>query len=534
LISEINNDVKLDLTNRPVSINPDDYKENDKFEFLAKYLNGSIKKNVLKRPGQGKPIDILNQDDDKHHITSQDIAIFLQDKKLQKKGITEDDVAAFLKKVEELNPTKEEIKERQMSERFKDENGNTIMTDELKEAFGLKHSSNSPQFYDNERNVKKGFEVFDLNGDGKIDKYEDNIHVQYGTLNDLEEYLTQIDRGGSDNAPADGVISAQDRQTLYIKKIAEESKALHKSLNEVDVKDESGNDVITPEVKALFSGDNTSTSYNNVVDENGNIKPGMELFDLNGDKKLDDYEKAYFSSGGHAASNNLESLNIESLIAAVKSLDSIEYYDGYAPQDGQITAKNKEHLYAMLGASYYMLENIDQLPEDLQSQYKNSLKEIFFKENISKGASGVFSGSAIAINSNEIGQAEMASVIIHELTHHILSKTGMENLLQEVETFYMEYKLHKNAKANDSKYDTKFYNGDRFHVKYVDEWYMQRVDSLKAKHPEMSEKDIAVEVFLLTRFDSYNGRYRSKVTPDYMRNASYESLYGIFDDKPVQ
>ena len=51
---------------------------------------------------------------------------------------------------------------------------------------------------------------------------------------------------------------------------------------------------------------------------------------------------------------------------------------------------------------------------------------------------------------------------------------------------------------------------------------------MKKEHPEMSEKDIAVEAFLKYKFKDYNGYYQEKVSEDYMRNLDYSAAEKFF------
>lgn len=115
---------------------------------------------------------MLDQDEGtKGTITSKDIQIFLQDKKVQKKGITENDMVKFLNKMMKLNPTQEEKTQNELSQKYKYDNGNTVMTDEMKEMFGLERKQTI--YTDTNGQVKKGLEIFDLNNDGKIDDVEE-------------------------------------------------------------------------------------------------------------------------------------------------------------------------------------------------------------------------------------------------------------------------------------------------------------------------------------------------------------------------
>jgi len=53
---------------------------------------------------------------------------------------------------------------------------------------------------------------------------------------------------------------------------------------------DTNSNIITPEIKSAFSLDKPQIDMREFLDENGNIKKGYELFDLNCDGKLDEYD----------------------------------------------------------------------------------------------------------------------------------------------------------------------------------------------------------------------------------------------------
>ena len=62
----------------------------------------------------------------------------------------------------------------------------------------------------------------------------------------------------------------------------------------------------------------------------------------------------------------------------------------------------------------------------------------------------------------------------------------------------------------------------------IDKDYMNFVANMKKELPEMSEKDLAVAVFLKYKFKDYNGYYQEKVSEDYMRNLDYSAAEKFF------
>ena len=163
-MSEINNpkDIKFNIKDRNFSLKKNDFKNDSKELFLFDYLTDNKKNKFFKSDDKAVSIHMLDQDEGtKGTITSKDIQIFLQDKKVQKKGITENDMVKFLNKMMKLNPTQEEKTQNELSQKYKYDNGNTVMTDEMKEMFGLERKQTI--YTDTNGQVKKGLEIFDLN-----------------------------------------------------------------------------------------------------------------------------------------------------------------------------------------------------------------------------------------------------------------------------------------------------------------------------------------------------------------------------------
>ena len=194
-MSEINNpkDIKFNIKDRNFSLKKNDFKNDSKELFLFDYLTDNKKNKFFKSDDKVVSIHMLDQDEGtKGTITSKDIQIFLQDKKVQKKGITENDMVKFLNKMMKLNPTQEEKTQNELSQKYKYDNGNTVMTDEMKEMFGLERKQTI--YTDTNGQVKKGLEIFDLNNDGKIDytNFEDSASFKWMQDNAYKYYFTCI------------------------------------------------------------------------------------------------------------------------------------------------------------------------------------------------------------------------------------------------------------------------------------------------------------------------------------------------------
>ena len=262
-MSEVNNnEIKFDINNRQFLIRKSDFKESKKEIFLFDYLTNNATNKILKSENKRVSLEKLDKENGTEGvITKQDIQIFLQDKKVQKNNITPEDVVNFLGKMIKANPTKEEEAISNLVEKYKDENGQTVMTPELKELFGLEYKSiKHSDFYDKDKNVKKGMEVFDLNGDGKIDKVEEkflNKNVGYARPSDLENNLKELDKADT----SDGKITKQDKMAMYNKIAQEETKLAHEKLNNINITDETGNKVISEEIKELFANGSDYVSF---------------------------------------------------------------------------------------------------------------------------------------------------------------------------------------------------------------------------------------------------------------------------------
>jgi len=273
-MSEIDNsrDIKFNIKNRDFSLKKSDFKDDSKELFLFNYLTDNATNKRFKSDNKSVSIHMLDQEEGTQGtITSKDIQIFLQDKKIQKKGITESDMVNFINKMMKLNPTQEEKYQNDMDAKFKDSNGKSVMTPELKERFGFKNSIHKDtDFTDKDNNVKKGLEIFDLNNDGKLDNIEKkamnkNYVTGYSSIKDLNKYLNELI---GDNKS----ITNEAKQNLYNKVKGDIYKENFDILNNFDIKDENGNKVVTDAIKELFSNDNDSVSFDALVDKNQNIK----------------------------------------------------------------------------------------------------------------------------------------------------------------------------------------------------------------------------------------------------------------------
>lgn len=527
-MSDINNEVKFNIKNRTFNWNKKDYKDNKKEEALFHILTDKYFKDSF-------DLSLLDKGDNELNvITLKDIQQFLTNKDVQKKNITEEDVINFLNKMIKLNPTKEEKTMDYVESHYKDENGNPVMTDELKEMFGLEHQYNDVKdMTDSNKNVKSGLEVFDLNGDGKLDNLENQYIFEsgltYSNIDDLNNYLSRLE--DSSNGDKSGVISSDKKQQIYNQLSDNQKQKMRDEFNNSKIKAENNNLVVNDSVKQLFK-DTDKVSLNNVVDENGKIKKGLEIFDLNNDGKLDDTEKKFFTGGGIPFASNDADLTIENFVTSLKQLDKFGYVDdaGGNIENKIITNSDKNLLYKDIAGAFYMLENMKDFPPKTQQKFINALNNIHFVEHHTKYSTGAQSDGKISVAVKNMNNDEIASVLIHELTHYILTETTeMNPLMQEVETFYMEYKLYQQL---SKKSDFIKKNNVSNNIIFSNMNYIRTVDELKEKYPNLDEKEIAVTAFLKTLYQSYNGRiWYDKMSESELKNAKYDNLGGILDMK---
>lgn len=526
-MSDINNEVKFNIRNRTFAWNKKDYKDNKKEEFLFNILTSKFFKDAFN-------LSLLDKgDDDSGIITSKDIQVFLSNKDVKKKNITEEDVISFLNKMMKLNPTEDEKTMEYIETHYTNDEGKHIMTNELKEMLGLEHKFNDINVIkDKNNNVKSGYEIFDLNNDGKIDELEQQYilksNLVLSDIGDLNNYLSKIENISTDEN--NGIISSDKKQLLYNQLVDEQKQKLRKELYNSNIKDDNNNLVINDKIKELFNNSD-SVPLNNLVDKNGNIKQGYEVFDLNGDGKFDDKEKQYFSSGGKFLDSEHINLTIDNFTNAIKNLDKF----GYVPsadnniENNIITKSDKELLYRNIAGVFNMVENMKDFPQETQQKFIQALKDVNIVQHHTKYSTGAQLGGKISVDAKNMNDDEIATVLIHELTHYILSQTtDMNPLTQEVETFYMEYKLYQNLKTKPDFYDRNHVGNN---VIFSNINYLRTVEKLKEMYPNLSEKDIAVTAFMEEIYDSYNGRLGySSMTEEELKNSKYDDLGGIIKE----
>lgn len=521
------NERSFNLNGRTVRINPDVFKEKTEKEIYQFFFKNS-NNNFARTSKLLNPQDIINnkynidfEADSKNIITENEIKIFVdkiksQNKKL--KNITEEDLYKFLNKVIEYSPTyKENAIAQLQSSTLKNEKGEKVISDEfvdlmLKTDFFLK----TDDITDKNNNIKPGFELFDLNDDGKLDKLEIEHWNRIGIYN-INKNLNELVGLSSDGE----ILTAENKMKLY-KQL--ENKANDKAYNVLannELYDENGNNIITQEVKNLFSINKKQITPEDLIDENGNIKAGLEIFDFNHDGKFDDIEKNYFVTGGKFVKTNSNSITVANFINALEALDLFD-----EAKDGKLIGKDKEVLYKYITATYQMLDGLENISPDVRDLYIQALLNV---KSIHKHSgfdmAGYHAGGRIGITDFKSKNiANIMYTMIHELTHqlcHTLSDKEPNPLTQEVQTFYMEYKLYEQNK--DNPLFTKP-NADYQHV-----FLMNDYETLRKGNPDISELDIAKLAFMNNYYSTYTHEYEN-CTPDLVYNGDYVEIGDIFTE----
>ena len=137
----------------------------------------------------------------------------------------------------------------------------------------------------------------------------------------------------------------------------------------MSLKDEIGSELITSEVKSLFSSQKIEISVDDLLDEKGNIKTGLKLFDLNGDNKFDEKEKAYFTSQGKIIGEK----DVITLGDFIVILDKLQLFDA---SKGRLTNSEREELYHYVDSVFAMLDGLNGMSGEIKELYEKALSTI--------------------------------------------------------------------------------------------------------------------------------------------------------------
>ena len=95
--------------------------------------------------------------------------------------------------------------------------------------------------------------------------------------------------------------------------------------------------------------------------------------------------------------------------------------------------------------------------------------------------------------------------------------------MQEVETFYMEYKLYSEAKKNPDYMKDKMSYRFEIESNAIDMEYMNYADKLKSENPNIPEKELAVKAFVKTHYDYYKNHYMDVKSPEELEKLVKEN-----------
>ena len=436
--------------------------------------------------------------------------------------ITVEDLKAFFDKMARLNPTDFEKNITSLKELgITNENGDEIVSKEMLARFS--ESSSEIPVCDKSGNVIKGFEIFDLNNDSKIDSVEAEYFFKSKNkvnINDISTLLQGLDNLGE----PDRHVTDKERAELYSKLSAENQRRAEEKykidigkLSNYELNSTFNANLVTPQIKNLFSNGVSEVSFDVMSDSKGNLKKGFELFDLNNDGKLDDVEKSFFITGGKMIKSDSNVLTLGSLLSSLRVLD---YYDN--KEDGKTDFFYRRAVYNYVQAAHFIIDELDEFNPEAKDAFIEQMSEIGDILHLSSdNALGMYSNprgekpSSIAL-ANCYNKYDLAGTLLHELTHALLykfSERRMSAIAQEVQTFFIKSKFmdYTREKFDDATYslnDCYYINSD-YH-------------ELRKKYPDIDDIDIAKALFVSNVFESYKETYHTTLSAD---KAIYKEKY---------
>lgn len=116
----------------------------------------------------------------------------------------------------------------------------------------------------------------------------------------------------------------------------------------VDGFDSNPNSLVTDKIKSII---NTRGGIvpSDIVDADGKIKKGFEIFDINSDGRLSDNEFSWFANGGVIKQGESDAKQI-SRENFNKSIHALDTNMGTTKADGIISSEERQELYSMLDA----------------------------------------------------------------------------------------------------------------------------------------------------------------------------------------
>lgn len=229
-------------------------------------------------------------------------------------------------------------------------------------------------------------------------------------------------------------------------------------LSTLKFKTETGENLIT---NGLLKGmeDNRLTR-----EEIGNLE-GPNLFDLNSDGEIDDYEWDFFSTGGslyEKGDNDISYNDLYKILVEDQKLDILGSNYQNFETDGIVSDEEREKLHKVIRSAHRIDENLGELEqqngvEGVREAYQQEMDRvnIIFNSGGGEGFGFFVPESNFLFLSDKAlendGSLDLA--LVHELTHSIQFNTEgisqMSDLELEAQAFYMETLYSQTAGITD-------------------------------------------------------------------------------------
>lgn len=231
-------------------------------------------------------------------------------------------------------------------------------------------------------------------------------------------------------------LSSEQKNTIFAKPLPQNNQDLGLHLKNKDTNTEEINDTVK---SALSDGKIEKTE---VMDQDKNVKKGFEIIDLNGDKKVDDVEWDYFSSGGKLYKKEANEISKKKFEDAVKNLDA--FGSAELTEDSAVSNEEKLRLYKMTEAGHYLDENLDKISPEVKKEALKVLDSTRITGGRINLRCGAYSYGNYQMNFNIIVEEKEknASNLFHELIHGIQYNQDPDckasAMTTEAQAYYMQ------------------------------------------------------------------------------------------------
>lgn len=269
-----------------------------------------------------------------------------------------------------------------------------------------------------------------------------------------DEEVSAILCGNSDkNKPQ---VSSTNNSSIFVNKQDNTTdQNIGWSISSLRNKD-NGNEEISYAITSALNDGNIEQKE--AINKDGTYKEGFEILDLNGDKKVDDKEWDFFTSGGKFHKKSKTSIiNRDEFKKAAETLDEFGSLDFNT--NGEVSNKDKLRAYKIVEAGHYLEENLDEISPEIKEEYTKELDKIKIGGEVSGKQYTAVAYGKEGINFNIIYDEKEAnsSVLLHELTHNIQaekdSQKKMKQINKEAQAFYIQALFE--SKVNDGGFKTK-------------------------------------------------------------------------------